>query len=314
MERQKSPCSNNFFTELTCSPQMLHCNALRNMVTSFSCLQYSSFNIFRCDRLDDYAGSAIAVHSSLKSKVITLDPILQNRFTEKKVNIVGVELLKSINFPSISIWSCYVPSDTHIPTDLWQLLFNFISPSSLLCGDFNSFHPSWGSSYSSSRGTHIYDTVNSLGLCILNNGNYTHIGRPGSSNSAIDLSFSSPDLVWNTTWFTLDDPNGRDHIPILITINSSHNSHSPTLNLSAEPSFTNSLSFNLNKADWPSFSHHVQSSISSLQDTASSTISYTSFIDIINQASITSIPVKKNLFQYLPSFPSLVEFFLHQGC
>uniref|UniRef100_A0A2S2R8S6 Endonuclease/exonuclease/phosphatase domain-containing protein n=1 Tax=Sipha flava TaxID=143950 RepID=A0A2S2R8S6_9HEMI len=132
--------------------------------------------------------------------------------------------------------------------DLWQLLFNFISLFSLLCGDINSFHPSWGSSYSSSRVINIYNTVNSLGLCILNNGSCTHIGHLGSNASVIDLSFSSPDLVWYTTWFTLDDLNGSDHIPILITINSSRNSNYPIFNQTTESSFNYSLYFNLNKA------------------------------------------------------------------
>lgn len=164
------------------------------------------FNIFRCDRHNGSAGSTITVHKSIKSRVINLDPTLLNRFTNKKINIVGIELLKSNSSPSLFILSCDIPSDTYIPMDLWQLLFNLISPFSLLCGDFNSFHPSWGSSSSSSRGVHIYDTISSLGLCILNNGNHTLIGRPGTSDSAIDLFFSSPDLVWNTTWPTLDEP------------------------------------------------------------------------------------------------------------
>lgn len=131
-----------------------------------------------------------------------------------------------------------MPCETHTPMDLWQLLFNLISQSFLICGNFNSFYPYCGSSYSSSRGIHIYDTVTSLGLCILNNGNHTRIGLPCSNDSSVDLSFLSPDLFWNTTWSTLDDPNGSDHIPIIITINSSRKPHSPILNQSAESSLT----------------------------------------------------------------------------
>lgn len=169
-----------------------------------------------------------------------------------------------------------------------------IFPSSFVCGNFNSFHPSWGSSYSSSRGIHIYDTVNFLWPCILNNGSCTRVERPDSNDSAIDLSFSSPDLVWNTTWSNLDDPNGSDHILILITIYSSRNLHSLNLNQPVESSFSYSPSFNLNKADWPSFPQYVQYCISTLQDTTSSTISYFNFINIINLALSTSIPVKKS--------------------
>lgn len=126
-------------------------------------------------------------------------------------------------------------------------------------------------------------------------------GRPGSSDSAIDLTFSSPDLVWNITWSTLDDSYGSDHIPILISINYFRNTHPPPGQTIESP--TNFLSFNLNKADWALFSHHVQTAISLLQDTSSSTISYSSFIEIINQSSNISIPVKKFYTRSYPPSP-----------
>jgi hypothetical protein len=98
----------------------------------------------------------------------------------------------------------------------------------------------------------------------------------------------------------MDNPNGSDNIPILITINYSRNIHPPILNQSANSSFSKSFSFNLNKADWIAFSQFVQNSISYIQDTTSPTICYSTFIDIINQASISSIPVKKT---YSNTFP-----------
>lgn len=64
------------------------------LLTTFASLPYSpkhgyfilipQFNIFRCGRLDGFAGVAIAVHNSLKFRMIILDPVIKNRFTEKK--------------------------------------------------------------------------------------------------------------------------------------------------------------------------------------------------------------------------------------
>lgn len=88
------------------------------MVTSFLGIQYSSLNISRNDRHGGYAGSVIAVHSSLKTKVINRNPVLNNRFIDKKVNIVSIKELKSNSSPPLFIWSYYIPSDTHIPIDL----------------------------------------------------------------------------------------------------------------------------------------------------------------------------------------------------
>lgn len=89
------------------------------------------------------------------------------------------------SFFCITNWSCYVPEDTYISADFWLTLFSLISSNSLHIGDFNSFHPAWGSESTSSRGNIIYKTINSLGLCILNDGSPTRLGRPGTANSAL---------------------------------------------------------------------------------------------------------------------------------
>lgn len=162
-------------------------------------LTIPQFNIFRYDCLDGYGGAAITVHNSLKVTPITLDDFTINKFVNSKVNIVGVQILNINSSPLFSIWSCYVLGDTHISTDLWLTLFSLISRNSLFIGDFNSFHPAWGSKSTSPRGNIIYNTINLLGLCILNDGSTTRLGRPGTANSALDLSFSSSDLFWNTT-------------------------------------------------------------------------------------------------------------------
>ncbi|KAL4099052.1 hypothetical protein QTP88_023547 [Uroleucon formosanum] len=110
-------------------------------------------------------------------------------------DIVGAEVFLPNSSSSLTIWSCYIPSDSNIPAMVWDSLFSLVRQNSFLGDDFNAFHPAWGSHTLLRRGNLIYDTICSLGLCILNNGSPTHVGRLGSPDSAIDLSFCSPDLI-----------------------------------------------------------------------------------------------------------------------
>lgn len=150
----------------------------------------------------------------------------------------------------LTIWSCYIPSDSNIPAAVWDLLFGLVRRNSFMGGDFNSFHPAWGSHSLSRRGILINDSICSLGLCILNNGCPTHVGRLGSPDSAIDLSFCSPDLIWCLSWVVLDDTNGSDHFPILVSVTTGNRFRGTQ---STDP-FPNPIdgshcTFTLNKAD-----------------------------------------------------------------
>lgn len=69
----------------------------------------------------------------------------------------------------------------------------------------------------------IYETINSRGLCILNNGKATHLGRPICDNSTIDISFSLSNVIWNFSWSFLDHLH-LNFISIRPTANNSSNS------------------------------------------------------------------------------------------
>ena len=107
---------------------------------------------------------------TLKSKLIPIDIATRNRFINHKINIIGVEIFLSDLYPSLKVWSCYIPSSSNILANLWQDLFVPVSHNTLLVGDLNAYHPAWGSDSMSSRGDQIYDSINSLGLCIMNDG------------------------------------------------------------------------------------------------------------------------------------------------
>ena len=98
----------------------------------------------------------------------------------------------------------------------------------------------------------------------------------GASQSHIDLTLVSPELLLDLYWDTYKDPCNSDHVPILIkTVNKHPNESKPR--------------WNLNKADWTKFSQLAKfekhptefNSIDSLCDY---------IVKVINDAANKSIP------------------------
>lgn len=129
-------------------------------------LNTPNFKTFRTDRPDGYGGVVIAIHNYFKTKLIPIDDFIRNRLTSYKIDLIGVEVVLTDVSAPLKIWSCYIPNNINVPFLLWQFFFNLVTYNFFLCGDFNAFHPAWGSNSFSCRGYLIYNLVNSLGLSI----------------------------------------------------------------------------------------------------------------------------------------------------
>jgi hypothetical protein len=156
----------------------------------------------------------------------------------------------------------------------------------------------------SRRGNYLYNTLHSFGLCLLNGGSPTHVGRHNSADSAINLSICSSDIFWNLSWRTLSEPHSSDHIPIIFVINNSLTANCFSSNQNFSTYYFSPNRYDFNKANWSSFTLHIQDAISSSPEALTLTISYSYFTNIINNAVISTIPIKKiNLKSYSPSSP-----------
>jgi hypothetical protein len=51
-------------------------------------LSIAQFKTYRFDRSDDYGGIAMAIHKSLKSKLILIGTVTRNRFINLKIDII----------------------------------------------------------------------------------------------------------------------------------------------------------------------------------------------------------------------------------
>ncbi|VVC41574.1 Endonuclease/exonuclease/phosphatase [Cinara cedri] len=138
---------------------------------------------------------------------------------------------------------------------------------------------------------------------ILNDGSPTYVGRPNSADSAIDLSFCSPNLYWNLSWRTLCEPHGSAHLPIIIT---AINRSLSNLNLSHQyftNNFTSPILYNFNKADWTSFSFNIYDTLSQSTEDPTLLSSYSNLTEIIKNAVESAIPVKSANHKSHPPTP-----------
>ena len=119
-------------------------------------------------------------------------------------------------------------------------LKNQLPPPVLITGDFNSYHPIWGSDTADSRGTQVANFIENNNLNILNNCNATRIS--GSSRYSIDLSIISPSLQPQIEWLVSESPLDSDHCIIEMKIQTG-----------VQRGQDEYKTFNIKKANWAKF-------------------------------------------------------------
>jgi len=115
-------------------------------------------------------------------------------------------------------------------------------------GDFNSWHPYWGSPKSNKRGRTLANYIDRSNYILLNDKSPTHFSTYNTYRH-IDLSFASASIAPEISWEVLDDLHGSDHFPILISI----------LRNQTVPTFIAKPSFKLKDADWNLFKEKITS-------------------------------------------------------
>ena len=149
-----------------------------------------------------HGGVALYIHSTIPFQKINLSTNLQA--------IAARVHLKSL----ITVCNIYNSRSHTLSENDLQQLFNQLPQPCIIVGDFNAYSPRWGCISSDARGKIVEKFLDWSGLYILNNGAPTH---PNNTNdSAIDLSFCSPQISPDFEWNTLSSVLDSDHFPVLI--------------------------------------------------------------------------------------------------
>ncbi|GFU17741.1 hypothetical protein TNCV_1744881 [Trichonephila clavipes] len=94
-------------------------------------------------------------------------------------------------------------------------LSNLLNKNSIIVGDLNAKHPSWGCSCSNARGEELLQLLDDTESIILNDGTHTFTSYSYNTSAALDIAITSSELFPQCSWRVLDTI-GSDHFPVLI--------------------------------------------------------------------------------------------------
>ena len=149
----------------------------------------------------------------------------------------------AVSFPSgelRSICSVYLPPNDPVTEDDLRNLTNQLPKPTMIVGDLNAHNPLWYDRNLDNRGEIIQNIIETENLLILNEDTPTFFRTHDQATSNIDLALISRVCQGEFIWSALDDLNGSDHYPIVITAH-----HTPPPDLVEK--------WNLKEADWNAF-------------------------------------------------------------
>lgn len=172
-----------------------------------------------------FGGVALLVHKSIQHTQI---------FTNFDFETVAIEI-DSLNK---TVFSSYISPSTPFTYNNLNNVFNLPNSRIIITGDFNSWHPTWGSTRHNRRGTIIHKYITTNNLILLNDKSPTHF-TTHNTFTHIDLSLCPSNLATYTKWTRSDDLSGSDHFPLILDI----------FEIPQHPALPRS-NFKLNKANW----------------------------------------------------------------
>ena len=92
---------------------------------------------------------------------------------------------------------------------------------------------------SNSHGGVIEDLLANSDICVINNGQSTHLHKQTNSESCVDMTIVSPDIYADLEWRVDPDLHGSDHFPCYVSFISIQRGE-----------LLKSIRYKLDKADW----------------------------------------------------------------
>ncbi|GBM03393.1 putative RNA-directed DNA polymerase from transposon BS, partial [Araneus ventricosus] len=194
-------------------------------------LKIKGFNIVRQDRPSSGGGLVFLIRDVYYQKIPNPDP--QNIYLES----LGVRILsRNQNVNIINLY--HPPNNQRFNVEEFE---NYFGESTVILGDLNVKHATWGCATTNARGQELEDLANDKGFLFLNDGTHTYRSLSYNTTDVLDLTLISPDIFPYSSWRVLDHI-GSDHSPILTEIN-----------FKIRTIRTTNLSWNFGKANWNNF-------------------------------------------------------------
>ncbi|GFV62067.1 hypothetical protein TNCV_4108701 [Trichonephila clavipes] len=168
-------------------------------------LKVKGFNIFRVDRKSKSGGGlALGLVRDINYQKIEYP----TDWSDLEVQGIRIQWRGK----TLDIINVYHPPN-HKP--LPPALSNLLNKNSIIVGDLNAKHPSWGCSCSNARGEELLQLLDDTESMILNDGTHTFTSYSYNTSAALDIAITSSELFPQCSWRVLDTI-GSDHFPVLI--------------------------------------------------------------------------------------------------
>ena len=154
----------------------------------------------------------------------------------------------SISLPKrIHICNIYISNSFTLELqDLEDLIAQLPAPL-ILSGDFNSNHTLCGSTITDRKEKPVENLLNNQDLISLNTDSPTHLSISNGKTSAIDLTFSSPQIAQHLKWDTSKELYDSGHFPIKIT----YGDNTTTTQNYLQPKW------HIRKTNWPIYQENI---------------------------------------------------------
>ena len=137
-------------------------------------------------------------------------------FTEINLNTPLQAVATTVHLKTqMTICNIYNSRSHQFSEALLLQLYNQLPKPCLLMGDFNAYSPRWGCSRLDARGKVLESFMDQTNLILLNDGSPTHPNI--TTDTAIDLTLSSPSISQDFEWSTLHSVLDSDHLPIIMS-------------------------------------------------------------------------------------------------
>lgn len=168
------------------------------------------YNIYNKNSKNTHNGVAILIKPRLKHNII--DTIFYE-------DIQTIALSISTVRGNLTILCVYCPpSNGHIHLNRLSNMITDLPKPIFISGDFNAHHIAFGCLSTKGRGQDLYNIIDDLDLCILNDGTFTTVNYPRCKPSAIYVSLISANLSSLCDWSVHDDAMGSYHYPTITEI------------------------------------------------------------------------------------------------
>jgi len=160
---------------------------------------------------NSHGGVGILIHNSIQNEEVNLN----NDFESVGVIIHSKQKLRLI--------STYIAPNKNFELRNLENMYGNPNENTIIAGDFNSWHQSWGSPNNNRKGCTIFKYISQSNLITLNDGSPTHFSTHHTMTH-VDLTIITPNLATQTKWKTDHELFGSDHFPIHINLFDNENS------------------------------------------------------------------------------------------